>query len=142
MAKQPARWVRVKALTKDEKAAIAGICERFIAERLKPRFLPEIRPTEFNYPIDIFGKWRGSKYSFITRYRAGFEDNRGEEFDDPFTRLDHVEENVAETRFDVMWRRHTGQWWPWSAGREVTLEEALLQIESEGMLQPHIWPHT
>ena len=55
------RWVRVKALTKEDKAAIATTCERFIAEVLKPRFLPAIRPTEFNYPVDIRGRWRGSR---------------------------------------------------------------------------------
>jgi len=137
MAKQPKRRVWAKALTKEEKAAIAETCERFIAERLKPRFLPEIRPTEFNYPVDILGKWRGDKYSFIVRYRSGFADNLGNEFDAPFTRLDHVEETITEARFDVMWRRHTGQWWPWPAGREVTLEEALRQIETELLLQPN-----
>src|SRR3546814_7181042 len=69
------RWVKV--LSNTEKAVIATTCERFIAETLRPRSLPEIRPTAFNYPIDIFGKWRGSKYSFITRYRSGFPDKIG-----------------------------------------------------------------
>src|SRR5688572_18394727 len=100
----------VKALTKDEKDAIAAVCERFIADTLKPRFLPVIGPTKFNYPIDVFGKWRGNKYSFITRYRSGFPENLGEEFDAAFTRFDHVESYPAGTRFDVLWRRHTGQW--------------------------------
>ena len=80
-------------------ANVAAACERFIAEFLKPRFLPVIRPTEFNYPVDIFGKWRGSKYSFTTRYRSGFPENVGEEFDSAFARLDHVEECIEETRF-------------------------------------------
>ena len=102
MPKSERRWVRVKALSKEDKAAIAAVCERFIAETLKPRFLPEVRPTQFNYPVDISGKWRGSKYSFITRYRSGFAGNLGEEFDAAFTRLDHVEESLDETRFDVM----------------------------------------
>ena len=31
-----------------EKAAVASACEKFIAVVLKPRFVPEIRPTEFN----------------------------------------------------------------------------------------------
>ena len=53
-----------------EKAAVTLACKRFIAEVLKPRFLPEVRPTEFNYPIDIYGKWHGNKYRFITRYRS------------------------------------------------------------------------
>lgn len=125
-----------KPLTKDEKAAIAAICERFIAERLKPRFLPGIRPTEFNYPVDLFGRWRGAKYSFITRYRSGFADNPGEEFDMAFTRLDHLEEHLAERRFDVMWHRHTGQWFRLYAA--VTLDEALALIATEELLRPPI----
>jgi len=128
------RWVRVKSLGKEEKTVIAGVCDRFIADVLKPRFLPEIRPTDFNYPVDLLGKWRGSKYSFITRYRSGFPENSGEEFDAPFTRLDHVEEHMDETRFDVMWRRHTGRWWGLDAA--VTLEEALGLIEDTPNLQP------
>ncbi len=136
MARREWKWVRVKTLTKDEKAIIAAACERLIVEFLKPRFLPVIRRTQFNYPIDIFGKWRGSKYSFITCYRSGFTDNAGEEFDSAFTRLDHVEEELAENRFDVMWHKHTGQWWRLHSS--VTLEKALSLIESEGLLHPSI----
>ncbi len=128
-------WVRCRTLTAGEKAAIASTCERFIAETLKPRFLPEIRSTQFNYPVDILGRWRGNKYSFIERYRSGFPDNLGEEFDAAFTRLDHVEECLAEIRFDVMWHRHTGQWWRLHSS--VTLDEALRLIETEPHLQPH-----
>jgi hypothetical protein len=126
----------VKMLTAENKAAIGARCERFIAEVLKPRFLPEVRPTQFNYPIDIVGKWRGSNYSFITRYRSGFPDNLGEEFDAPFTRLDHAYEHTAEARFDVMWRRHTGQWWRLYSA--VKLEKALRLIETDLNLQPHV----
>ncbi|HKJ61793.1 MAG TPA: hypothetical protein VKA94_07315 [Hyphomicrobiales bacterium] len=136
MARRNYEWVRVKALTKEEKAEITVNCEQFITDILKPRYLPEIRPTEFNYPVDIFGKWRGSKYSFITRYRSGFADNPGEEFDTAFTRLDHVEQRLAETCFDVMWHRHTGQWFRLHAS--VTLEEALHLMETDGLLHPVI----
>ena len=128
------RWVRVKPLDAAEKAAIAARCDRFIAEVLRPRFLPAIRPTAFNYPIDIFGRWRGDKYSFVTRYRSGFAENAGEEFDSAFTRLDHLEECLAETRFDVMWHRHTGQWF--RLFPSVTLDEALRLVENEGLLHP------
>jgi len=132
--KPKGRWVRVKPLTADEKAAVAAICERFIVEVLKPRFLSEIRPTQFNYPVDLFGKWRGSKYSFITRLRSGFSDNTGTEFDDAFTRLDHVEESLAETRFDVMWYRHTGTVVALAFGGDA--ERALHLIETDPLLQP------
>jgi hypothetical protein len=134
MAKRSYRWVRVKSLSPEEKAAIAAACERFIAENLRSRFLPQIRPASFNYPVAIFGKWRGSKYSFNTRYRSGFPDNAGEEFDSAFSRLDHVEEIISETCFDVMSHRHTGQWFRLHAS--VTLEEALHLIETDGLLHP------
>lgn len=134
MAKRASRGVWVKSLTGEEKAAVARACEGFIAGTLKPWFLPEVRPTPFNYPVDIYGKWRGGKYSFITRYRSGFEDNRGEAFDLAFTRLDHVETRLDAIRFDVMWHRHTGQWFRLFSG--VTLEDALRLIETEELLQP------
>ncbi len=127
-------WARVKALTPEEKAEIASLCNRLIADVLKPKYLPEIRPTRFNYPVDLFGRQRGSKFSFLVRFRSGFPDNEGEEFDAPFARLDHVEECVDETRFDVMWRRHTGQYWP--LHRSVPLAEALRLVETEPHLRP------
>jgi hypothetical protein len=101
-----------------------------------PRFLPEIRPTRWNYPVSLHGKWRGSKYSFITRYRSGWEDNAGEEFDSAWVRLDHDEECLTEIRFHIMWHRHTGQWFPYH--RSATLDEALDLIESEPILQPDL----
>lgn len=134
MARREKRRVRVRAPGAKEKAAVAATCSAFIAEVLKPRFLPAIRPTTFNYPVDLLGRWRGSKYSFVTRYRSGFPDNAGEEFDSAFTRLDHVEECLGEIRFDVMWHRHTGQWFRLHAS--ATLEEALRLIETEELLQP------
>ena len=99
-------------------------------------FSARIRPTQFNYPVDIFGKWHGSKYSFITRHRSGFAENLGEEFNSAFTRLDHLEQHLVETRFDVMWHRHTGQWF--RLHTPVTLEEALHLIETDGLLHPVI----
>jgi hypothetical protein len=133
MAKQRV-WMRVRTLSKQEQAAVAAACDRFVAEVLKPRFLPAIRPTPFNYPIDIFGKWRGIKYSFIQRYRSGFAENFGEEFTSAFARLDHVQEWTEEVCFDVMWHRHTGQWL--CLHRAMTLDQALQLIETEPLLQP------
>src|ERR1039458_3062731 len=70
------QWVYVGArgsggkLSVAEKLAITAECENLIASILMPRFLPEIRPTEFNYPIAIYGKWHGNKYRFITRFHG------------------------------------------------------------------------
>ena len=92
------------------------------------------RPTEFNYAVDLHGRWRGRSYSFLTRYRSGFAENLGEEFDAPFARLDHDEEKFDCVLFDVMWPRHTGRFWPLLTG--ATLEEAFAFIEKDGLLWP------
>ncbi|SME99435.1 hypothetical protein SAMN06265365_11480 [Tistlia consotensis] len=134
MPKPKGRWVWVRELTKEQKAEITAVCERFIANRLKPRFLPVICPTQFNYAVDILGRWRGHRYSFITRFRSGFPDNLGEEFDSAFTRLDHRQSHLAEPRFDVFWHRHTGQWFRLHG--DVPLEEALNLIEDDELLHP------
>lgn len=125
-------WVR--ELTKQQKAEVAALCGRFVAEKLKPRFLPRICPTRFNYPVDIFGRWRGSKYSFITRFRSGFPDNQGEEFGSAFTRLDWLGALGPLPRFDVFWHRHTGRWHRLYGG--VTLSEAFRLIEDDELLHP------
>ena len=114
-----------------EKHAISESCQAFIEQVLKPRFLPEIRPTEeFNYPIDIFGKRHGGKYRFIQRFRSDREDALDPEFDSPFARIEYV----SRDRFDLSYFRHTGQWW--TVYRDVSLAEALSLLETEGTFHP------
>jgi hypothetical protein len=127
-----ARSTRPAPTDEAEKQAIIAACETFIRYILKPRFLPEIRPTEWNFVIDIRGAWAGGRYRFMQRYRSGMEHNRGEEFDAPFARIDRVGRN----RFDIYWMRHTGKWWRLHSG--VTLAEALRILETDGILHP---PH-
>ena len=131
------RWIyverRVRALPpNDEKETIIAACDRFIAEVLKPRFLPEIRPTAFNYPVDLYGKWHGGRYRFIQRLRSDGPGRIVDEFEYAFTRLDYV----GPGRFDLFWHRHTGQWW--RLHHSVSLTEALRLIERDGHLHP-LW---
>ncbi len=127
-------WTRTpakpQAPSEVEKEAIIAACEALIRDVLKPRCLPEIRPSPFNYPIDIKGAWAGGRYRFIQRYRSGWEENKGEEFDAPFTRLDRV----GPDRFDIYWMRHTGKWW--RVHQSVSLAKALKLIETEELLHP------
>jgi hypothetical protein len=114
-----------------EKSVITAACEAFTADVLKPRFLPEIRPTtEHNYPIDIYGKWLGNKYRFITRYRSEHPRSYKPEFDAPFARIEYV----SRDRFDLSWHRHTGEWL--RMFEYLSLAEALHMIEST----PHFMP--
>ncbi|WP_192359983.1 hypothetical protein [Mesorhizobium mediterraneum] len=135
MAKRK-QWViapragRLAGADEREKQAIVAACETFIRDVLKPRFLPEIRPTEWNYVIDIRGSWAAGRYRFIQRYRSGMEHNRGEEFNAAFARIDRV----GPDQFDIYWMRHTGKWWRLYAGK--TLVEALRILETDGILHP------
>ena len=114
-----------------EKRAITAACEGFIVDVLKPRFLPEVRPSEFNYCVDIFGKWHGNKYRFMQRYRNDLPYQYVEpEFIAPFARLEYV----GRDRFDLSYFRHTEQWWP--VDRGVSLAEALELLESNGIYHP------
>jgi hypothetical protein len=125
-----ARATRQVSPDEAEKRAIIAACEAFIRDILKPRFLPEIRPTEWNYVIDIHGAWAARRYRFMQRYRSGMAHNRGEEFDAPFARIDRV----GPDSFDIYWMRHTGKWWRLHTG--VTLVEALEILETDGVLHP------
>lgn len=117
--------------TQAEKAAIAAACEAFIRDVLKPRFLPEIKPSqEFNYLVDIFGEWRAGRYRFMQRYRSDAPNRIRDEFDAPFARLDYMGPDC----FDICWMRHNGEWWP--LYRDVTFGEALRRIIDDGHLHP------
>lgn len=116
--------------TQGEKMAITAACEKFIAEVLRPRFLPEILPTEFNYPVAIGGKWHGNKYRFITRYRCDDPRSLEPEFEAPFARLEYVSRDC----FDLSWHRHTGEWL--CLFERQSLAEALHLIESVPHFEP------
>lgn len=118
------------ALPDEEKQAIIAACDGFVRDVLKPRFLPEVTATKWNYVIDIRGAWAAGRYRFMQRYRSGMKHNPGEEFDAPFARLDRL----GPDNFDVFWMRHTGQWRRLHIG--MTLVEALRILETDGILHP------
>ena len=122
--------MRAMALSTAEKAAITTACQHLIEDFYKPRFLPVVRPTRFSYPVDILGKWHGTRHRFIQRYRSGFPESLGEEFDAPFVRLDWI----SRDRFNIQWHRHTGEWFCLHRGLSLAL--AMETLKSEGQLHP------
>jgi hypothetical protein len=133
MAGKAWRWSsrrRAPVVPEHEKQMVIAACDRFIHEVLQPRFLPEIVPTELNYPVGIYGKWHGSRFRFVQRFRSGRADAAGSEFDAPFARI----EWVAPGLFDLSYYRHTGEWQ--KIFERVSLNEALHLIETDTFLQP------
>jgi len=114
-----------------EKAVIVAACDRLIDEFFVPRFLPGIRPTAFNYPVAIRGKWHGNRFRFIQRFRSDRADDAfAPEFDAPFARLDYV----GRDRFDVSYYRHTEKWF--CLYRYVSLAQALQLLRDDGHFHP------
>ena len=72
----------------------------------------------------------------MVRFRPAFAGTPGAEYDLPFARLDHLDEHLAELRFNVMWRRHTGRWW--RLYTSLTLEAALHQVATDPVLRPPV----
>src|SRR5260370_5296364 len=85
--REPGGNMGASGLSAADKSAVTPASQHLIDDFLKPPFLPTIRPTQFNYPVDIHGKWHGTKYRFIQRYRSGFSENLGQQFDAPLPRL-------------------------------------------------------
>ena len=135
MAKKEWRSVRVRAMTSKENKAVAA-CDRLGANVLKLCPQPEIRTTDFNYPVDLTGRMRCSRHSFVVRFRSRFPDNAGEEIDAPFARFDHDEETLDDLRFHGIWFRHVGRWQHLHSF--VTLPEALELLEGDSVLRPPI----
>jgi len=128
LSRKPARPAKIDEL---EKRGMVDACEAFIAKVVRPRFLPEIKPSDrFNYPIDIRGDSRAGRYRFMQRYRVGGGPSDGQEFDAPFARVDRL----GQDRFAIYRMRHTGEWMLFQA--DVTLAEALEFIETVNVLQP------
>ncbi len=131
------QWVYVGAKAGNkpsptEKEAITVACEKLISGFLIPKFLPEIRPTQFNYGVAIFGKWHGNMYRFITRYRSDHPNSIALEFDAPFTRLEYVNKDC----FDLSYMRHTGQWY--RLFERLSLTDALETIEKMEHFHPSL----
>lgn len=133
MTKAPKRWVRLRALTPEQKSALGAACQTFIATRLKTRFLVTADRTARFYPANITGRWRGHRYTFTKHYACTDPRDEVDGFDQPYARLDHDAQAVDELRFDVMWLRHTGTWWRLRAA--IPFEEALDMVETEPVFQ-------
>jgi hypothetical protein len=113
-----------------EKLQIIAACDKLIADVLRPRYLPEIRPSQFNYPVAMFGKWHGNKYRFIMRFRSDDPTSCEPEFEAPFARLEYVRRDC----FDISWYRHPREWL--CVFERVSLTEALHLIETDSHFEP------
>ena len=118
------------AFSEAERVRVTAACERFIDEFLRPRFLPSIRPTEFNYPVDILGKWHGPSIASSSATAPASRKISVRSSTRPS--LDST--GISPDRFDIQWHRHTGEWFRLHRG--LTLVKAIETLGSDGILRP------
>lgn len=105
--------------------------QELIDSALKPRCIqPPPKKAEFNYLVDIYGKWRGPFFYFRSKYRCPGPDALSPFFESNFARLQYARDG----RFHLAYFRHTGQCW--EVAQLLPLEECLSQIESGGIFTP------
>ncbi|MBI5015409.1 MAG: hypothetical protein HZB55_07945 [Deltaproteobacteria bacterium] len=120
-----------RSLTPLRKAEIQRQADEFVARELSPAAVQPPPPDpKWNYAVDLFTKWHGRYFSFVTKYACPGPYATVPFFDHAFARL----ESVGADRFNLAYHRHTGQWW--EPQRGITFEECLQAIRGEPLLQP------
>jgi hypothetical protein len=98
---------------------------------LKPQYIqPPPEDPQFNYLVDLYGKWRGSYFYFCSQYACPGPNALSPFFDDKFARLEYV----GGDRFNLSFMRHTGQWIEIHPNR--SLDECLAAVRDDPWFHP------
>jgi hypothetical protein len=124
----PQRPSRVPQAVKDE------VCRRaqdLVDSALKPRHVkPAQKVPRYNYVVDIFTKWHGRFFYFVSRYACPGPNAISPFFDAGFARLEYLGSGL----FGLAYMRHTGQWW--QVYTDVSLNKALSVIRKDSLFHP------
>ncbi len=111
------------------KSEVMRKANELIENYLKPTHIqPQPEDYQFNYIIDIYGKWYRNYFYFCSTYHVSGPNAIAPTFEDKFTRLEYVGPN----RFNLAYMRHTAQWF--ELYTDQTLEECLTAIKDEPQL--------
>ena len=108
--------------------------DRWAEQWLRQRFsrLLELRardPGPFNYPIEVFGEWRGKAFYLCARYRARSR-NPEDDFDVRKTRMTMT----GFGRIDLAFFRHTERWF--TVHRGLTASQCFTEIQANEVFWP------
>jgi hypothetical protein len=114
----------------DLKVEVTEKAEQLLAE-WRPRYIKPPPPGyQFNYIVELYGKWFRSYFYFCAKYACPGSTALSPSFEARFTRLEYV----GDRRFNVAFMRHTGQWVETEQG--MTIDQCLRSIREEGFYQP------
>ncbi len=110
------------------KVALAAKAMHLIENVLIPRHvLPPEPDARFNYITDIGVKWYRNYFYFIAIYACPGPNALSPTFESKFARM----ECVGDTKFDLSFHRHTGEW--------IRIYEAISEDECLKAIQEDPW---
>ena len=98
---------------------------------LKPQHIqPPPENPQFNYIVDIYGKWYHSYFYLCATYACPGPNATVPSFEAKMARLEYAGGN----RFDLAFMRHTGQWITLDYG--LSVDECLVAIRDDPFFFP------
>jgi hypothetical protein len=114
----------------DLKAELTEKAEQLLNE-WRPKYIkPPPLGYQFNYIVELYGKWFRSSFYFCAKYTRLGPAALSPFFEVRFTRLEYV----GHRRFNVAFMRHTGQWVETEQG--LTVDACLKSIRVDTFYQP------
>jgi hypothetical protein len=114
----------------DLKAELTEKAEQLLQE-WRPKYIKPPPPGyQFNYIVELYGKWFRSYFYFCAKYACLGPTALSPFFEARFTRLEYV----GDRQFNLAFMRHTGQWVETERG--LTIDQCLRSIREDSFYQP------
>ena len=137
MPKQQKRWVysppkQTRPKVPDTlKTEVTTRANELIESVLKPTYIkPPAEDQQFNYIIDIYGKWYHSYFYFCATYRVVGPHAITPTFEAKFARMEYA----GNSRFHLSFMRYTEQWVQLYS--DLSVDECLAAIKDEPYFVP------
>ncbi len=112
------------------RADVTEKAEGLLAEWRPKHIKPPPPGYEFNYIVELYGKWFRSYFYFCAKYACPGPRALSPFFEVRFARLEYV----GNRQFNLAFMRHTGQWVEMEQG--LTIEQCLRSIRDNGFYEP------
>src|SRR5438876_9056876 len=113
------------------KMEVTAKANELIETILKPQHIqPPPETPQFNYIVDIYGKWYHSYFYLCAKYAYASPNATAPSFEAKMARLEYAGGN----RFDLAFMRHTGQWITLDYG--LSVDECLVAIRDDPFFFP------
>ncbi len=108
------------------KREVTTRAQEMIETVLKPRYIqPPPENPQFNYIVDIYGKWYRKAFYFCAQYHVPHPNATEPDFEAKFARMQYAEKQL----FHLSFMRYTGQWI--QLYTDLTLDECLETVRDD-----------